>query len=814
MESGHLLRRAAAFVVLACALALVPAPAQASSSLRLSTTADGFAVELVGDDGRVALSTVRGTGGLPVRPPGVDAPLPSESLGASGAFPALGWVLGARAGLTFPVSFFSGNRLLGAEAGAVVAVTGARETAPGVFALSTTAGLDATARVTGTHLRVDPPPGLPVVSTLFTLASPRGEGLYGLGARKDAFDQRGRLRNVWVEQQNLSDERLDGVGNAIEPDYTFPNGAQAAYYVVPALLGARGWAAWVDGTALQRLDLAASRDDAVRWGVASPVLDLTLAGGGIEEASRAYTAREGHAPAPPRWVYEPQVDVLNEGEGEAAPNGARFDGGARVKRDLDEIVEQTAKHDLPIGVLGVEGWHKVLDEEGPQARGYFKGLRAKGFHLSAYWNPFTATQGKGYAAARDADLFVKGADGQPYTLITNRNNPANLIDFTRPGAREFWKTQLDRHADLGFEGFMEDFGELIVEGMSQHDGAPPALAHNAYPVHYHRAGRWAIDEQRRERDGFEPWFYVRSGHTGVAGATGGVFPGDESTDWSPASGIGSVVPAMLNLALTGSNTFTTDVGGYLDLLAPRTTPELLTRWSQLAAFTPISRIHNSTGKTSLFPWEAGGVHLDAYRRYGRAKRRLIDLVDRWSRRAAREGVVGPVRPLVLSDPRLASVDDAWTLGRDVLVAPILTPGRTARTVPLPAGSRWQQVRVDRLGRWEDVGEPVTGGRVVRAAAPIEDIPIFLRAVDVRLVRRCVGAGRLRVELRGPDTASVLSAQLRRGARRLTAKLAGRRVTFSRRTLARTRGVLRARVVLEDGRVVRLKRGVPSCRPRR
>ena len=30
-----------------------------------------------------------------------------------------------------------------------------------------------------------------------TLASPADEGLYGLGARKDRFDQRGLLRNVW-----------------------------------------------------------------------------------------------------------------------------------------------------------------------------------------------------------------------------------------------------------------------------------------------------------------------------------------------------------------------------------------------------------------------------------------------------------------------------------------------------------------------------------------------------------------------------------------------------------------------------------------
>lgn len=805
-------RLGAALSLLLLTLTGVTAVTPASAStLRLSDD-HGFAIELVGDDGRVEAATVRGSGGVPVRVPGADGPLPVEPFGAAGAFPALGWVLGARGGLTFPVSFFSGNRLFGAEAGGVVAVTGVRPTGGGTFALDTTAGVAGRARVDGTHIEIEAPPELPIVSTMFTLASPEGEGLYGLGGRKDAFDQRGRLRNVWVEQQNLSDERLDGVGSAIEPQYTFPNGAQAAYFVVPALVGSRGWAAWVDGTALQRLDLASSRSDAVRWGVASPRIGLTLAGGGIEKASRAYTEREGRAPAPPRWVYEPQIDVLNEGEGEAAPNGARFDGGPRVKRDIDEIVAQSKRHGLPIGVIGIEGWHKVLDEEGPKAKAYFLGLRKQGFHLSAYWNPFTAQQGKGYAAASAAGLFVKdAATGRPYTLITNRNNPANLIDFTQPGAREFWKTQLDRHADLGFEGFMEDFGELITDGMTQADDVPAQFAHNAYPVHYHRAGRWAIEEQRRERgSSYEPWFYVRSGHTGVPGATSGVFPGDESTDWSAASGIGSVVPAMLNLTLTGSGAFTTDVGGYLDIIAPRTTPELFTRWAQLASFTAISRIHNSTGKTSLFPWEAGDAALDAYRRYSRAKLRLIDLVDRWSRRAATDGTVGPVRPLVLSDPSLRSVKDAWTLGRDILIAPVLKPGAASRQVPLPAGERWQQVRIGAAGEFIAVGPVRPGGQRVDVRTPLADIPIFLRQVDVRLVRRCVDDGRLRVALDG-DVSSVLGAELRRGARQLTRRLATRPLLVSRAALARGRGVLRARVRLEDGRVVRLKRTTPACR---
>ena len=820
MNYGRAVRRRVLLVLLA--VLLLPGTAAAATTVELpagdGTTLrveqDPFRIVLAGADGRETVATVP-AGTVPVRPPGLDGPQPIEPLGAAGGFPALGFVLGARGGLTFPVSFFTGNRLFGAETGVLSEVTGVAGVAERVdgadLALTlSTGGPPASLalrhrKAGGVKLTLLPPPGLPVVSTVFTLASPEGEGLHGLGGRKDAFDQRGRLRNVWVEQQNSGDERTDPIAGT----YSFPNGDQATYYAQTSLFGARGWVAWTGGTALQRLDLAASRGDAVRWGVASPRLDLTLAGGGIEAASKAFTAAAGRAPAPPAWIYAPWIDVLNEGEGEAAPNGAGFTGGPRVKADLDAIVAKLEELEIPVGTLGVEGWHKVLDEEGPQAKAYFAGLRAKGFHLSGYWNPFTSPAGKGFASARDQGLFIKDATGQPYPIVTNRFGVSNVIDFSAPGARDYWKQQLDRSADLGFEGFMEDFGEFVTEGMVFADGNPPDLAHNAYPGLYHAAGRAAIDAQAREMPGFEPWFYVRAGHTGTSASTGGVFPGDETTDWSLASGLPSVVPALLNHALGGSSTFTTDVGGYLDLTAPRTSPELLTRWSQLAAFTPISRIHNSTGKGTLLPWEADVSTLDAYRRYARAKVKLAPAMDRWSRRAAADGTIGPVRPLLLDDPSpaAAAVGDQWRIGRDLLVAPILAPGARSRSVYLPAGERWERVRVAQDGSLAGEGPMLTGGQRVVADAPLADIPLYRRAVPLRLTRRCVGSGRLRVRIEG-ETGSALTQATRLGRRVVTK---GTRVVLSRRTMERTRATaIRARLELEDGRIVRIKRGLPSC----
>ena len=764
-------------VVLLAAVLAAPAPAAAQSApvevaaghgAVLRVEPSPFRVVLVEPDGREAVATVAGRQGPPVRLPGIDGPQPAEPAGALGAFPALGFVVGADPAVTYPLPFFTGNRLFGAEAGAVVSVTGvrsARATADGVvLELATDAPSAGSAALTvrrlpggGVTLGLRPPEGLDPVSTVATLASPGDEGLYGLGARKDAFDQRGQLRNVWSEQQNASDERAEPAAcAALGCDYTFPNGAQAAYFVQAALHGSRGWSAWVSQTELSRLDLAASRPDVVRWAVAAPTMTLSLAGGGLERSSAAYTAAMGRAPAPPTYAYEPWIDVINEGEGEAAPNGSGFSGGARVRSDLEEIVRRSRELDLPIGTLGVEGWHTV-----PGGKAFFDGLRRDGFRLSAYWNPFTSPGTPAYAEAERLGILVEDETGAPYLLVNNRGGRVGVIDFTHPEALGYWKRQIDRSSDLGFEAFMHDFGEFVTEGMVFHDGTPPASEHNAYPVQMHAAARAALDEDARERPGFEPFFYVRAGFDGATASTPSVFPGDETTDFAEGSGLPSVVPAMLNLALGGGYAFTTDVGGYLDLLAPRTSPELFIRWTQLASLTTVNRIHNSTFNGSVYPWELGDEALDAYRRYAKAKVRLIPLVDRWAKRAATGGTIGPVRPLVLDDPSPAarSIDDQWLLGRDLLVAPVLRAGARSRRVYLPAGARWQQVRVAADGSFADVGEPHRGGGTVTAPAPLADIPVFRR-------------------VRAEERAAAPASRRRRPARRRAAPSARRRTSAS------------------------------------
>lgn len=718
------------------------APASSSVALRdggrLVVDRAPFRLRLLDGRGRTVLATVAGRRGTPVRVPGVDGPMPVEPLGAAGAFPAVGFVVGADPALSWPLPLYTGNRLLGAEAGAVVSLIEVQRAESVGSGLRLHVGTDAPGlgpavlRVRplsggGARITVRPPAELDSlaapVSSLITWRSPRHEALYGLGARKDAFDQRGLLRNVWVEEQNASDERVEPVTCAsVGCDYTAPNGAQAAYLVQPSVHGSRGWTSWVGGTDLSRVDLAASRPHLLRWGVASPRLDVAVAGGGLVSSALAHTADVGRAPAPPAWVYEPWVDVINQGEGEAAPNGGGFSGGARVKADLRTIVREHRRLRLPLGVLGVEGWQEV-----PGGRRFFSRLKERGLRLSAYWNPFHSPGNAGHDEAAERDLLIELPGGEDYPFVNNRGALTYAIDWTKPGTQAFWNRQLARSMRWGFEGWMHDFGEFVTEGMRFADGTAPETMHNRYPVLLHRAAARAARAFARDRRGFEPFFYVRSGFDGVQASSGAVFPGDETTDWAEGSGLPSVVPTMLNLALGGFPTFTTDVGGYFDFVAPRTTLELMTRWGQLAALTPVMRVHNSTANGQLHPHELEGAHLDAWRRYSRLKQHLAPLVDRLTRRAAQGRGIGPVLPLAVVDgSRLTrSVEDQWLLGRDLLVAPVLEPGAATRDVVLPRG-RWRRAVVTAGGELRPVGPVHAGSQVLTVPVTLRDIPLFLR----------------------------------------------------------------------------------------
>ena len=79
-----------------------------------------------------------------------------------------------------------------------------------------------------------------------------------------------------------------------------------------------------------------------------------------------------------------------------------------------------------------------------------------------------------------------------------------------------------------------------------------------------------------------------------------------------------------------------------------------------------------------------------------------------------------VRPLVYeypADKHVRNISDEYMLGSFVLVAPVIAPGKEAREVYLPDGD------------WYDyyTGEKYNGGRYILADAPLDKVPVFIKA---------------------------------------------------------------------------------------
>jgi alpha-D-xyloside xylohydrolase len=74
-----------------------------------------------------------------------------------------------------------------------------------------------------------------------------------------------------------------------------------------------------------------------------------------------------------------------------------------------------------------------------------------------------------------------------------------------------------------------------------------------------------------------------------------------------------------------------------------------------------------------------------------------------------------------NDPNVADIGTQYMFGPAFLVAPVTEQGQTEKNVYLPAGTDWYNF-------WTD--EKLAGGQWVKVAAPIDRIPVFVKAGSI------------------------------------------------------------------------------------
>ncbi|HUO72277.1 MAG TPA: TIM-barrel domain-containing protein, partial [Solirubrobacteraceae bacterium] len=525
-----------------------------------------------------------------------------------------------------------------------------------------------------------PATGVAIMSDAF-VSSPR-EAFYGFGGRHNALDQHGRVLSSFVAEENLP-----GIAATGPAAILYPNGPTAAYYPQAQFVSSRGYGFLLDQPQLARFRLDSDRRDAWSVAVSSPSLSYDVAVGSPARAIASLTSVSGRQPAPPRWALGPMFDRLVKNVGETE---------ADYESSLASDIANFDRYHLPVTAYRIEGWgfpgsgndglalHTWVSSA-VQSR-TIADLRTRHIHPLAYLRPWITP---GSAPDRQG-LTVHHPDGSTWLTTSTTGHSIALLDFTNPAAVRFWQREVAKVLDLGFDGFMQDFGEEVLYGMRFHDGSTGVTMHNRYLVLFMRATRAEFARYERAHPARQLWFFNRAGYSGTPGSAayeGGNFPGDEATNWGQASGLASSAPDMLSRAIGGAFGFATDIGGYYDITTPPTTKQLFLRWAEWAALSPIFRLHGSGLAGTHAPWTYDAETVRAYRALSLLHERAAPLILRLWREADRTGIP-PTRPLWLQfpgDPRAAAQQQEWTLGDDVLVAPVVSEGAVGRSVYFPAG---------------------------------------------------------------------------------------------------------------------------------
>ena len=188
---------------------------------------------------------------------------------------------------------------------------------------------------------------------------------------------------------------------------------------------------------------------------------------------------------------------------------------------------------------------------------------------------------------------------------------------------------------------------------------------------------------------------------------------DVSRSWG---GLEPQVVIMLNSGLSGLGYMGHDVGGFaIDPKHPYD-PELYVRWLQLGLFSPILRTHSQVySEPYNYP-----QHADIVQGLIKDRYRWLPYNYTLAYENATKGwpLVRPLEFHSKATGRFDNVRDEYLWGRDVLVAPVMTPGAESRKVVFPCGL------------WYDYNNPLQTyccKDTADYAAPLSVLPLFVRA---------------------------------------------------------------------------------------
>ncbi|MFC4555245.1 TIM-barrel domain-containing protein [Georgenia faecalis] len=539
----------------------------------------------------------------------------------------------------------------------------------------------------------------------------REDAVFGLGEKAGRHNRKGRSFTLWntdvLDPQasgefaatDADDPRSDNTSVEFDPYYM----SIPFFYHQAARTGAMA-ASFVDNGYRAGYDFSEGTEYSMTF-EGGQYCEYVFAGPDMPDILEAYTWLTGRAAPPPLWAL-------------GFHQCRWFDYS---QDDLEALAARLRERGIPCDVLWLDIDHmdgyRVFTwntDQFPDAPGMLEHLREQGFGVITIVDPGVKHE-PGYAVfdqAVERDVLCRTESGSVYVGQVWPGITA-FPDFVEPEARAWWGELNADHVRSGLAGIWNDMNEpatgaIPAEAMRFGRGQfPHERYHNQYALLMAMGTTEGLLEAMPDKRTF---VLSRAGSPGIQRYAAN-WMGDNMSRWEH---LWMSIPMGAGLGISGQPFAGADVGGF----GEDSSAELLARWTQYGALTPFFRNHAMAGTVDQYAWSFGEAVEDLVRDAIALRYRLMPYLYAAFLRASETGA--PVqRPLVYDfqyDAAVRDIDDQYLFGPDLLVAPVVAAGTTARQVYLPEGT------------WYDwhTGERLAGPRFVTAATPMDRIPLFAR----------------------------------------------------------------------------------------
>jgi sulfoquinovosidase len=540
------------------------------------------------------------------------------------------------------------------------------------------------------------------------------EHVWGGGEQMSYFDMRGRRFPLWTSEPGVGRDKTTEI--TFKADVTGKSGGDYwnTNYPQPTYLSSRRYALHVETTAYSAFDFRRDGFHEIEVWAVPERIEITARPTFITLVE-AMSERFGRQPPLPEWVYGGAIIGLKDGANSFERLETFIAAGTKVSGLWCE--DWVGLRHTSFGARLFWDW-KANDDRYPALRQRIAELEDRGIRFLGYVNPYLAIDGSLFPEADVNGYFATDADGKT-ALVDFGEFDCGVVDFSNPEAAAWFAERVigQNMLDFGLSGWMADFGEYLPIDVHLANGVDAKLMHNAWPTLWAEVNARAV--RSRGKTG-ETLFFMRAGFTGVQKHCPLLWAGDQSVDFTRHDGLVAVISGALSSGVLGNAYHHSDIGGYTSLFGNVRTAELMMRWSEMGAFTPVMRTHEGNRPRDNLQIDQDEQVLSHFAHMTRVYVHLVPYLKSLVAEASTRGL--PVqRPLFLhfeDDARTYTIQDAYLYGSDLLVAPVWQAGKTEWTTYLPKGAEWVHV-------W--TGRTFTGGQEATVAAPFGQPPVFSRA---------------------------------------------------------------------------------------